>query len=95
VFAASQRNYSARAYFVDRRTTGVLKTVTARPPDVCVPLPAVPGASASSPAYLIVDVLGVTGSQQRAPSRVHLYHLGGERYRVAGLERPDDEDPPD
>jgi hypothetical protein len=96
VFVQAQRRYSARAWFVDRRVTGVVRGIATRPSaDVCVALPAVPGASATEPAYMILDVVGVSGSQPRAPARVHLYHFGGDHYRVAGLERPEDEDPPE
>jgi hypothetical protein len=95
VFARAQRNYSARAWFVDRRATAALRGISQRRKyDVCVPLPAVTGASATEPGYLVVDVLGVSGSQRKAPARVHLYHLGGESYRVVGLERPESEEPP-
>jgi hypothetical protein len=94
--AQAQRSYSARAWLVEPAVTG--RALTGVAPragfEVCVPLPPVDGASAAEPAYLVVDVVGVTGSQKRAPARVHLYHLGGADYRVVGLERPEDEDPP-
>lgn len=62
---------------------------------VCLTLPAVRDASAKSPRYLIVDVFaGSQKTDQALPARVHLYHLGGSDYRIVGLERPDDADPP-
>jgi hypothetical protein len=95
VFPRTLRTYSARAWFPDRkggqRIDGV---VTLGELEMCVPLPAVPGATKDAPGYMLVDAFGQTGSQNRAPARVHLYHLGGTDYRVVGLERPDDADAP-
>lgn len=94
-FAAAARRYSTRAWL-----TKDLQSATAPYVErighstVCTVLPAVSGASASSPRYLVVDVVAVTGSQQPAPARVHLYHLGGHDFRVVGFERPDDDRPP-
>ena len=96
VFTRAQRTYSARAWFVERRTTGALKGISSRgSAEVCVVLPQVKEATPNEPAYLIVDVTAASGSQPRAPARVHLYHFGGDHYSIAGLERPEDEDPPD
>jgi hypothetical protein len=96
VFAREQRRYGARAWFVDQGQSKVLDGLMLRDTyDVCVPLPAVAGATKAAPGYLIVDVLGVTGSQQRSPARVHLYHRGGDDFKVVGLERPEDESAPD
>jgi hypothetical protein len=63
--------------------------------EICVGLPRLVGASRRRPVYLIVDLSAHTeGYDAGAPARVHLYHLGADRYRVVGLERPDDSDPP-
>jgi hypothetical protein len=63
---------------------------------VCVPLPAIGGATQQKPAYLIVDVRGIVRGrdEQEAPARVHLYDFGNGRYLVVGLERPDSTEPP-
>lgn len=61
----------------------------------CVELPAAPRASASSPAYWIID--WVTESEGHAPEyplRLHVYDLGGADLRVAGIERPESFEPP-
>lgn len=60
----------------------------------CTTLPPVPGAAPSSPQYLIVDLTAHAGVSHSGPARVHLYHLGGANFRVVGLERPEDGDPP-
>ncbi len=52
------------------------------------------GASTANPGYLIVDMYAYTGSENHAPARVHLYHLGGVDFKVVGLERPYANDPP-
>ncbi|RLB56235.1 MAG: hypothetical protein DRJ42_03835 [Deltaproteobacteria bacterium] len=55
---------------------------------VCAKLPEVPGASASSPKYLVVDLRGTTADDETGPARAHLYAMGGTEYRLVGLERP-------
>ncbi|MEM9189842.1 MAG: hypothetical protein AAGF12_11740 [Myxococcota bacterium] len=64
------------------------------PSSVCAALPTLPGATRDDPGYLVVDVLAARGEtdDRSAPLRVHLYHLGGAEYVVAGLERPYDRD---
>jgi hypothetical protein len=69
-----------------------------RPPDrICVTLPTIAGASPEAPAYLIVDVAGLDGfgDEEARPIRLHLYQLGPAAYRLVGIERPYDLDPPD
>jgi hypothetical protein len=58
--------------------------------DVCVSLPGELGGSEGKPAYLVVDL----EAGAAPPVRVHLYHLGAERFRVVGLERPERADAP-
>lgn len=100
VTAAERRRYAGRAFvgaslapvpLSDLRATGDPEA------HVCTRLPEVPGANEGDPRYLVVDLAGVTGEapQELRPARVHLYHLGGARYRIVGLERPDDDDPPE
>ncbi len=90
------RSYEARAWLGEPLTPHPL-TLAQSSPSVCVPLPQVADgitASPDHPRYLIVDLYAYAGSQSRNPARVHLYHLGGTDYRVVGLERPSDDDPP-
>jgi hypothetical protein len=61
--------------------------------DVCVPLPGELGGSEGRPAYLVLDV-EASGPRAAPPARVHLYHLGAERFSVVGLERPERADAP-
>lgn len=62
---------------------------------VCAALPRVAGASAASPAYLVVDwVSQSAGFSPEFPARVHLYDLGADGFAIAGLERVDSFEPP-
>jgi len=91
----SVRVYGTRAWLGDSLEPAVTRAEWDGPDRVCVPLPAVPGGSRADPRYLIVDVAaGVAGVDLQPPTRVHLYHLGGADYRVVGLERPYDSNPP-
>ncbi len=95
VVTKAERGYRARAWLGEDRTPALLNTPALNEGSwACVGLPALPGASTSAPEYLIVDVVATSGSQRTAPARAHLYHLGGTDYRVVGLERPSDDDPP-
>jgi hypothetical protein len=94
LFEWEHRPYRTRAW-VHEGGSSVTPIVPGRmerwPEDrVCVELPQVPDASPTSPGYLIVDVTGMYGRNDdiSKPARVHLYHLGGNEYRIAGLERP-------
>jgi hypothetical protein len=90
------RRYGARAWLTDALTPAPVGRAHLHAQRiVCHELPAVPGASGQSPAYVIVDVVaGANRGQPAKPARVHLYHLGGADYRVVGLERPGDFEPP-
>jgi hypothetical protein len=94
VVPRDQRQYRALAYVQGKRVPLVARAGGLD--RVCAPLPSVPGASSAHPGYVIVDVRGeVLGrSPQEGPARVHLYHLGGDRYTLVGLERPPDNAPP-
>jgi hypothetical protein len=62
---------------------------------VCASLPRAAGASAASPAYLIVDwVSQSAGHTPEFPARVHLYDRGADGFAIAGLERVDSFEPP-
>lgn len=85
------RSYFARAWVgTDPQPSRVAWVRPAGEAHVCAALPAANGASRARPGYVIVDV-----RSRELPARVHLYHLGGESYRVVGLERPYDTDPPE
>ena len=91
------RAYRGHAYPEGDTAKALALQPRATPTDrVCVPLPAIGGATPAKPAYLIVDVRGVVRGheEQEAPARVHLYDYGNGRYLVVGLERPDNTDPP-
>jgi len=95
VFTPAQRKYRARAWVTtDLAPTWDPHVERFGAKTVCAVLPQVAGATLSAPGYVVVDLLGQSGSQTRAPARVHLYHGGGDNYRVVGLERPDDDAPP-
>jgi hypothetical protein len=93
VFPAMGRRYGARAFLGNTATKQEIAQIRTTP-KVCVDLPVVGGASQDSPRYLMVDMYALSGSQPAVPARVHLYHLGGTNYKVVGLERPDNNDPP-
>jgi hypothetical protein len=62
---------------------------------VCVELPRIDAAGeppGSPDRYTVVDI---TNGQAEGPLRVHLYDLGPKGIELAGLERPDDGDPPE
>jgi hypothetical protein len=94
---ARGRMYGARAFELGsddevRRVAG--PTPRSEPGRVCVGLASKRPAK-SAPQYLIIDVWASTdGVGTQPPSRVHLYRLGASDYRIVGLERPDDHDPP-
>jgi hypothetical protein len=96
VTSAEKRLYGVRSWLGEDARPGPGGKVALRDRRfACVPLPAVPGASTSSPGYLMMDVVaGAHGEPALPPARVHLYHRGGSSYRIVGLERPDDFDPP-
>ena len=97
--ASEDRWYAGRAYLTENAIPAPLEGLRATGDSelhVCAPLPEVPGATESTPKYLMIDVAGLTGRSDRIrPARVHLWHLGGSDYRVVGLQRPEDADPPD
>jgi hypothetical protein len=89
VVRAEERRYTARAW---QGTQPQPLTVQrgGGPAALCVELPAPARASAERPTYVVVDV----AAEGLPPTRVHLYGLGGARFRVVGLERPGSSDAP-
>ena len=83
------RRYAARAWLGNHPQPLAVQRGSARA-NLCVGLPVTAGASADRPAYLVVDVT----AEGVPPARVHLYGLGGARFRVVGLERPGSSDAP-
>jgi hypothetical protein len=90
------RRYGARAWLTEAlRPAPIGRAYLHSGRIVCHDLPAAAGASRKQPAYVIVDVVAGSAAQAATkPARVHLYHLGGTDYRVVGLERPSDFEPP-
>jgi len=72
------------------------RLVRSRPHHLCVGLPAQSDVSRADPAYLIVDLMALwsTDDEDSRPLRVHLYQLAPDEFRVVGVERPTDLDPP-
>ncbi|MBW2455450.1 MAG: hypothetical protein JRI68_13100 [Deltaproteobacteria bacterium] len=96
VSTTALRRYGGRAWLGERLAPAPVSLVQTSP-SVCVGLPEVGGGVAATPdhpRYLVVDLFAQAGSQAHTPARVHLYHLGGTDYRIVGLERPYDDDPP-
>jgi hypothetical protein len=86
---ADGRSYQARAWREGASGSATWATHVASPGVVCTTLP-----TSAAPAYVVVDVAALFGDRAGLPLRVHLYALGGASYRVAGLERPADHEPP-
>lgn len=85
-----QRLYAARAWMGTELRSVPLALAPAQANHVCVQLP-----TSASPTYLIVDVHANRHNEKpKPPARVHLYYLGGQRFHVAGLERPEHCEPP-
>ncbi len=62
---------------------------------VCVPLQDLPGASAENPQYQVLDIVASSKDKETTyPARVHLYSLGNNQFKFAGLERPESAEAP-
>ena len=96
VVPAEGRVYRSLAWAGERLETVPLKGFVRRERgEVCVILPRPASASPEQPQYLIVDLSAHTENYDTgAPVRVYLYYTGADQYRLVGLERPDDTDPP-
>ena len=89
------RRYAARAWRATGDDLEPAEVTTEREGSrACVTLPSL-GGTESAPRYLVVDIDALDSDDDGpAPVRVHLYDLGEGGFRVVGLERPDDDDPP-
>ncbi len=91
---AEERRYTTGAWQGWPPAAHAAPPVAASGEHACVQLPSAP-SSAGRPSYWIVDVVAATpGRDTAAPARVHLYQTGPASYRVVGLERPNDDSPP-
>jgi hypothetical protein len=91
VVDAASRQYRAQAWTGQPARTLEVQRGEGGP---CATLPAGLGGTAQQPAYVVVDVVGAGPGGALPPLRVHLYHLGGTQFRIAGLERPEGAGPP-
>lgn len=95
-----ERPYWARAWRHvggdDLETVETGRLVRRRPHHLCVGLPSRDDATMDEPHYFIVDLMGLwsTDDEKARPLRVHLYQVGPTDFRVAGIERPTELDPP-
>ncbi len=97
VVSQTKRVYKAELWQGEPFTSGGRLGVTARTGSerVCVELPKQAGGTKQKPAYLVLDVTaGLQGVSETPPLRLHLYHFGGQEFRVAGVERPESSGPP-
>jgi hypothetical protein len=91
----ASRRYETAAYAGDDLAPISIGRATAGDEGwVCVPLPTVAGGSESAPEYLVVDLTATSGDDDTGPARFHFYVRGDDRYRLVGLERPEDAEPP-
>jgi hypothetical protein len=94
--AVAHRTYSARAWLgPEARPMPPPALTTAGHGRVCVVMPADPQASVRRPSYWRVDIATQDAPVRPYPARFHLYHWGGSKYLLVGLERPNDLSPPD
>ncbi len=92
---AERRRYETAAWVGERLSP--LSVGDANPGDdgwVCAPLPVVSSASPNAPEYLVMDLRATTGDDATGPARFHFYVRGAHDYRLVGLERPEDAEPP-
>jgi hypothetical protein len=95
IVPAKSRKYGARAYLGEQLMRYRIPSVKVTGSTLCAELPKIYGATPDKPRYLIMDMYAFSGSANRVPARVHLYHLGGNDFRVVGLQRPYEDDPPE
>lgn len=96
----AKRRYSAQAWTgLELRRVPSISVDRASDDRVCVQVPMVPKTSRESPSYVVIDVVidapDEDGDPMRFPPlRAHLYQNGDNTFRLVGIERPDDDDPP-
>jgi hypothetical protein len=92
VFEPRQFQYAARAYAGEQLAALGPFRVQVEAARVCVELPRAPArARSSQERYLVVDL---ANGLAPGPLRAHLYDRGALGYELAGLERPEDDQPP-
>jgi hypothetical protein len=98
VVPKAERSYSARAWSradVDEPEPFTPLTIEVAPKatTICVVLPP---SSRNEPEYVVVDVTAQrAGRDPNYPARVHLFREPGAASRIVGLERPEDDAPPE
>jgi hypothetical protein len=89
--AKEGRQYSGRVW-VESTPGRAISVRSNGQGEACAELPNTPSASEAHPVYTVVEVQAWSPAQaNESPVRVYLYQLGTNRFRIVGLERPENE----